>query len=139
MGPRPSSTVEPGRRCDDQPVIGSVLVVDDDPEFLGLITMVLSDLGVESVRTALDASQALLVAEDARPNAVLVDVGLPDRDGGDLAYELSALPWRPRVVLTSSDSEAYLAIEPREGRPEVAFIAKAELTANTLQRALGDG
>jgi CheY-like chemotaxis protein len=116
-----------------------VLVVDDDPDFLGLVTMVLSDLGVESVRTAMDASQALRVAEHARPDAVLVDVGLPDRDGSDLAYELSALPWRPRVVLTSSDSEAFLAIEPREDEREVAFIAKAELTANTLRRALVDG
>ena len=87
----------------------------------------------------MDASQALLVAEDTRPDAVLVDVGLPDRDGSDLAYELAALAWRPRVVLTSSDSEAFLAIEPREGQQEVAFIAKADLTANTLRRALADG
>jgi CheY-like chemotaxis protein len=115
-----------------------VLVVDDDPAFIGLVARILSDLGVESVSTAADASQALLVAQEARPDAVLVDLGLPDREGGDLAYELSALPWRPRVVLTSSDSEALLAIEPRDGLRELAFIAKEELAADTLREALLD-
>jgi CheY-like chemotaxis protein len=112
--------------------------VDDDPAFLGLVARILSDIGIESVRTAADASQALLVVEHARPDAVLVDIGLPDRDGTDLAYELSALPWRPRIVLTSSDSDAFLAIEPRDGHRELVFIAKVELAADTLRAALSD-
>ena len=116
----------------------SVLVVDDDPAFLGLVATILSDIGIESV-TAADASQALLVAQDARPDAVLVDIGLPDRHGADLAYELSALPWRPRVVLTSTDSEAFHAIEPRDGHLALPFIAKEELGAETLREALLDG
>jgi CheY-like chemotaxis protein len=120
-------------------VTPSVLVVDDDPAFVGLVARILSDLGIESVRTAGDAAQALLVAQEAQPDAVLVDLGLPDRDGSDLADELSALPWRPRVVLTSTNSEALLAIEPREQHRELAFIAKDELAADTLREALLDG
>jgi CheY-like chemotaxis protein len=117
----------------------SVLIVDDDPVFLTLAARIVAELGVDTVATAGDAAQALEVAEDSRPDAVLVDIGLPDRDGADLAYELSDLPWRPRVVLTSSDSEAFLAIEPREGHHELSFIAKEELASDTLQRALIDG
>jgi CheY-like chemotaxis protein len=116
-----------------------VLVVDDDPAFLGLVARMLADLGVASVTTAADASQALVSARDVRPDAVLVDIGLPDRGGADLAYELSDLPWRPRVVLISSDSEAFLAIEPRGGTRELAFIPKEELGGDTLRRALLDG
>jgi CheY-like chemotaxis protein len=116
-----------------------VLIVDDDAAFLGLVARILADLGIESVTTAADASQALVSAQYARPDAVLVDIGLPDRDGTDLASELSELPWRPRVVLTSSDSEAFLAIEPHDGHRELAFIAKEELAGDTLRRALLDG
>ena len=137
-GALPRPTVSLPHRCDDHAVTRSVLIVDDDPAFLRLVARILSDIGIESVRTAADASQALLVAQHARPDAVLVDIGLPDRDGTDLAYELSALPWRPRVVLTSSDSEAFLAIEPRDGHRELAFIAKVELAADTLREALSD-
>ena len=111
----------------------SVLVVDDDPAFLGLVARILTDLGVGSVMTAPDAAQALLVAEHSRPDAVLIDIGLPDRDGTDLGYQLSDLPWRPRVVLTSSDSEAFLAIEPRDGARELAFVPKEELASETLR------
>jgi CheY-like chemotaxis protein len=115
-----------------------VLVVDDDPAFLGLVARILTDLGLGSVMTAPDAAQALLVAEHSRPDAVLVDIGLPDRDGTDLAYQLSDLPWRPRVVLTSSDSEAFLAIEPRDGQSELAFVPKEELASETLRAVLLD-
>jgi DNA-binding NarL/FixJ family response regulator len=117
----------------------SVLVVDDDPAFLAITARILSDSGVEFVTTAADAAQALKVAREARPAAVLVDVGLPDRNGIDLAYELAELPWRPRVVLTSSDSEAFVAIEPARGRRAPTFIAKEELDSETLQRVLTAG
>jgi DNA-binding NarL/FixJ family response regulator len=52
-------------------------------------------------------SVAAALAADVRlePSAVLVEVELPDRDGVPLARELAALPWRPRVVLTSIDGD----------------------------------
>ncbi len=100
---------------------------------------ILVGLGVEAVWTAADATQAVAVVEQSRPDAMLVDVGLPDRNGIDLAYDLSALPWRPRVVLISSDSDAILAIDPRAGRPELPFLAKEELGGEALQRMLLDG
>jgi CheY-like chemotaxis protein len=120
-------------------VASSVLIVDDDPAFLGLVVRILSDLGVESVTTAANASDALLVAADSRPDAVLVDIGLPDRDGTDLAYELSDLSWAPQVVLTSGDSEAFLAIGQRDGYRRPVFIAKEDLAGDTLRRVLLDG
>jgi CheY-like chemotaxis protein len=117
----------------------SALVVDDDPDFLGLTVRILVGMGVEAVSTAADAREALEVVEASRPDAVLIDIGLPDRDGIDLAYELSELPWRPRVILTSSDSDAILALEPRAGAPALQFVSKEELASETLQRALLGG
>ena len=67
---------------------------------------------------------------------MLVDVGLPDRDGIDLAYELSELPWGPRIVVMSSDNEACVAIEARDAQRRLPFIAKQELAWDTLRDAL---
>jgi CheY-like chemotaxis protein len=114
----------------------SALVVDDDPDFLGLTARILVDMGIDAVTTAADAGEALAVVAASRPDAVVVDIGLPDRTGIDLAYELSELPWRPRVILTSSDSDAVLALEPRAGRPALQFVAKEEIGSDALQRAL---
>jgi CheY-like chemotaxis protein len=135
----PDTPVDPTfcreRRCDDRRVSRSVLVVDDDPAFLKLAVRILVDLGAEVV-TASDAADALDVVQDSRPEAMLVDIGLPDRNGIDLAYELLELPWGPRVVLTSSDSEAFIAIEARGGNRRPPFIAKEELEGETLRRVL---
>jgi CheY-like chemotaxis protein len=117
----------------------SMIIVDDDPAFLALATRIVRDLAVEVVATAADAAQALEAVHGSRPDAVLVDVGLPDRDGIDLAYELSELPWGPRVVVTSSDSEAFVAIEARGGDRRLPFIAKEELAGDTLRQALTIG
>jgi CheY-like chemotaxis protein len=117
-------------------MVDSVLAVDDDPAFLALAAQVLAGLGVAGVLTAADAATALEVALAERPGAVLVDIGLPDRDGVDLARELDRLPWGPRVVLTSTDRDAGRAITPAADRPALPFIAKEDLAGRELRRLL---
>jgi CheY-like chemotaxis protein len=126
LTPRPRST------CDDRGVFCSVLIVDDDPAFLRLAARIVGEAGAVAVATASDAAQALEVVRDCRPDAVIVDIGLPDRDGVDLAYELAELPWEPHIVLMSSDSEAFAVIELRDGHRRLPFIPKEELASDTL-------
>jgi DNA-binding NarL/FixJ family response regulator len=111
---------------------GSILIVDDDPIFLSLATRILTQAGLEVVATAENAAGAVLAANATKPDAALVDLGLPDREGVDLAYELAELPWRPRVVLTSTDSDAGYTIETRDGHPKLPFIPKDELANGRL-------
>jgi DNA-binding NarL/FixJ family response regulator len=110
----------------------SILVVDDDPIFLSLATRILTQAGLEVVATADDAAGAVSAANATKPDAALVDVGLPDREGVNLAYELAELPWRPLVVLTSTDSDAGFALEVSDGRPKLPFIAKEDLANGGL-------
>jgi DNA-binding response OmpR family regulator len=116
-------------------VATSVLLVDDDPSFLALATGVLRDMGAEVV-TAPDARAAIDAANQVRPDAALVDVGLPDRDGIDLAYELAALPWGPRVVLMSTNRDAVSAINARDAHDAFPFVPKQELASGRLRRLL---
>ena len=117
-------------------MVSSVLIVDDDPAFLAIAARVLECMGVEVVGRAGDAAAALDAAEATRPAAVLVDVGLPDRDGIDLAYELAGLPWEPKVVITSSDADAGGAMDPRPEHLRLPFVPKADLTNGMLRRHL---
>src|ERR1700757_2477663 len=110
----------------------SVLIVDDDPTFLSLVTRILTQAGLEVVATAEDAAGAVSAANAKKPEAALVDLGLPDREGADLARGLAQLPWRPRVVVTSTDSEAGFALDVSDGRPRLAFIAKKDLANGGL-------
>ncbi len=114
-------------------MVSSVLIVDDDPAFLTLAARVVEALGIDVVARALDAATAIAAADEKRPEAVLVDIGLPDRNGIDLAYELAAMSWAPRVVLTSTDIDAASAIRPPAGRERLPFVPKEELTNGSLR------
>ena len=79
----------------------SVLVVDDDATFRRLARLVLAAHGLVVVAEADSVAEARSTAMRVKPDGALVDVELPDGDGFTLAGELTALPWRPRVVVTS--------------------------------------
>ena len=120
-------------------MVSSVLVVDDDAAFLALVTRILEDLGVAEVSTAGDAATAIIEVGAKRPEAALVDVGLPDREGIDLAREIAGMPWSPRVLLTSTDREAVSAIGSEDGGRVIPFLPKEELANGTLRKLLLEG
>jgi two-component system OmpR family response regulator len=81
----------------------SLLVVEDDPNILELLSASLRFAGFE-VRTAMNGSEALAVAADRRPDLVVLDVMLPDVDGFDVIKRLRAEGDRvPVVFLTARD------------------------------------
>jgi DNA-binding NarL/FixJ family response regulator len=112
-----------------------VLVVDDDPGFRGLAVRMLTAAGLKVVGQADSAAAAMAAARAVKPDAVLVDVDLPDRNGIALALELSALPWRPRVVLTSVDFDAARPDDVRRSGAR-AFVHKADLPNRPLASLL---
>jgi DNA-binding NarL/FixJ family response regulator len=96
-------------------------------------------MGFEVAGTARDPASAIEAADATRPDAALVDIGLPDHEGIDLAYRIAAMPWQPRVVLTSTDRDcvsAIYAISARVGSPPLPFVPKEELTDGRLRPLL---
>jgi DNA-binding NarL/FixJ family response regulator len=114
----------------------SVLVVDDDSAFRDLARRVLSATGLSVVGEADSVATAMAAAKELQPDALLVDVGLPDGDGIALARELADLPWRPRVVLTSIDADAASPGEVRRSGAN-GFAPKDELPSAGLRLLLG--
>jgi DNA-binding NarL/FixJ family response regulator len=113
----------------------TVLVVDDDPGFRSLAVRLLERAGLSVGGEADSVERAREVMHEVRPTFVLLDVSLPDGDGLTLAAELAQLPWRPRVVLISSDRDAATsAALVRSGA--AGFIPKDELTDTALRVAL---
>jgi len=114
----------------------SVLIVDDDPTFRLLAGRLLTAAGLVVVGEAENVAEGLSMAQQLSPDAALVDVGLPDGDGFGLARELTALPRRPRVVLTSVESDIGSDGAVRNAGAE-AFVHKADLPNAPLTRLLG--
>ena len=106
----------------------SVLLIDDDPSFRMLARRAIAGNGMSVVGEADTAREGAKAARDLQPDVILVDVGLPDCDGVTLAHELSALPWGPRVVLTSVDPDAASPDEVERSGAS-GFIPKHDLPA----------
>jgi two-component system OmpR family response regulator len=90
------------RRPDGQSV--RVLVVDDEPTLAELVTMALRLEGWD-IRSATDGLGAVRTAREFRPDAVVLDVMLPDIDGLEVLRRMRAdLPTLPVLFLTAKDA-----------------------------------
>ncbi len=75
-----------------------VLVVDDSRDAADSCATLLQ-LSGHDVRVAYDGRHALELAGDFHPDAVLLDIGLPDISGYELARTIRAAPWAGSVIL----------------------------------------
>jgi CheY-like chemotaxis protein len=77
-----------------------ILVVDDNPQNLKLVRVLLSSEGY-AVRTAADAEEALRLLEGYAPRLVLMDLQLPGMDGLELTRRLKADPRRRGMLVVA--------------------------------------
>ncbi len=89
-----------------------ILVVDDEPQILRALEMSLRGAGYE-VETASTGSQALTAAAVHPPDAVILDLVLPDRRGTDVCRELREWSAVPVLVLSAvgDQSEKVAALD----------------------------
>jgi CheY-like chemotaxis protein len=86
-------------------VSAPILVVEDDPDLLALVEMILSDAGYP-VRTAPEGRSALLRVAEEMPALVLLDMRMPVMNGWEFAREFRARYGRaaPIIVVTAAEN-----------------------------------
>jgi DNA-binding NarL/FixJ family response regulator len=116
----------------------SVLIVDDHASFRDAARLLLEGAGFEVVGESEDAAGAVAATTRLRPAIVLLDIGLPDGDGFEVAERLARSDDPPVVILISSREVAWyrrrLADSPARG-----FIAKGELSAGAVEALVSVG
>ena len=115
-------------RCATITTVGTrVLIVDDHQPFRAVARELLERAGYVVSGEAADAAEALdAVAADA-PDAVLLDVQLPDRDGFAVATELAAGDGPAVILISSRQADDYgRRVEACGAR---GFISKSKLSA----------
>jgi DNA-binding NarL/FixJ family response regulator len=88
--------------------MSTILIVDDDARFRAQARDVLAADGFVVIGEAVDGASGLEAAQALQPDFVLLDVGLPDIEGFEVARTLAVDGPPPLIVLTSSrDARAY--------------------------------
>ena len=113
----------------------TVLIVDDHAGFRRTARRMLEAEGYEIVGEAQDARSAEAMARELEPEVVLLDIGLPDGDGFELAPRLRPNGRGPAVVLVSSHDRSDFGAEIAAS-PALGFIAKGELSGKSLEAVL---
>jgi DNA-binding NarL/FixJ family response regulator len=115
--------------------IRSVLIVDDHASFRTAARSLLEGAGFEVVGESEDVAGALESAARLRPAIVLLDIGLPDGDGFDVAERLAQSDDPPVVIMISSREPSWYRSRLAES-PARGFIAKGDLSRVALEALL---
>ena len=102
-----------------------ILIVDNDRESTRLVKILLEKTGRYLVLEENDATKAHQTAQNFRPDLILLDIVMPEIDGGELAAQIEADPLLQRTpvifltaLVTKAETKTGLRIQ---GRP---FLAK---------------
>ena len=83
-----------------------LLLVDDEPELLKMVSTILKDVGFENIVVAASVKEGVAQAKKEEPDLVLLDVMLPDGDGFSLMQQLRSFTDIPVIFLTAKDEAA---------------------------------
>lgn len=83
-----------------------ILLVDDEPELLDLLVLILKEDGFENIVTAASVSEGIHAARTQKPDLAVLDVMLPDGDGFSLMQKIRTFSDMPIIFLTARDETA---------------------------------
>ena len=127
----PSDAVRTATRCP------TVLVVDDEPDQLGLITTFLNREGCIVIAVA-SGEHALSLPPDLPVDLMILDLLLPGVDGWQLAAELKTrFPGCPVAIMSVLDVQDYPSAEESLPKPvtraQIAAILSRHITDRTCR------
>ena len=84
---------------------GRILVVDDEPQIQRFLRPALAAAGYQPIE-ALTAAEAERLVATSAPDLMILDLGLPDKDGKDVIRSVRGWSKLPIVVLSARDRES---------------------------------
>ena len=116
-----------------------ILVIDDDPSITRGLARLLEGRG-HTVRVVQDARRALPVAADFQPDAVILDLAMPHRDGLDILPQLKAACRHAEVVIyTGTGNVAKAVAAVKDGAfdfVEKGAVAEVDALMVSIERGL---
>ncbi len=114
-----------------------ILIVDDEEGFTKVTRLTLTDY---EIREENNSARALETARNFQPDLILLDVMMPEFDGGDVAAQIRADPKLKRVpivFLTAIVTERETATRPLlGGYPFISKPVTPERLAESIERHL---
>ena len=108
-----------------------ILVIDDEPQIQKLLKIVLENSGYR-VEQALSGLEGISLAASVQPGLILLDIGLPDRNGIEILMELKQWFANPIIMLSVVNSEMHIVKALDIGAED--YVTKPFRTGELLAR-----
>jgi DNA-binding response OmpR family regulator len=126
-----------------------VLVIDDDGAITDLMGMLLKTHGFEAITTT-SGAEGIQLAEEKKPNIVLLDLMMPDVDGWQVCKAIRAFSDVPILILSAINDPRMVAsvldlgaddflVKPVPSGVLVAHIRKMVRQTNGIPHKKNDG
>lgn len=100
----------------------TILVIEDNENMLRMVTDLLSRSGYQ-VLTAVDGVEGMKMYHQDKPDLVLTDIIMPDKEGLEVIMELCRENPRPKIIAMSGggmmEPRTYLALAEKLGADEI--------------------
>ncbi len=83
---------------------GTILIADDDPDIRDVLRIALEQAGHQTIEAA-DGDECLVLHHRQKPDLIVLDIGMPERDGLDVCRELRKTSDVPVLFLTARADE----------------------------------
>lgn len=108
-----------------------ILIIDDEPQIRKLLNITLSSNGYR-VEEAANGKDGVLLAANHPPALILLDLGLPDKNGHDVLSELRSWYNSPIIILSVQDREDDIVLALDRGAND--YLVKPFRTGELLAR-----
>jgi DNA-binding NtrC family response regulator len=96
---------------DEQKVVDShILVVDDEPEIISIISETLSGEGFTHIDSASDGDQAINKFNDKKHDVVILDIMMPKKNGIEVLRHVKAIAPSSQVIIITGNADKHSAI-----------------------------
>jgi DNA-binding NarL/FixJ family response regulator len=113
-----------------------ILIAEDDAQLAKLVESILDEDGrFIVVGRASDGDEAVRLCEERTPDIVLMDIGMPGRDGIDATHAIHTRDAGQHVVIYTGSDE-YDDVARADAAGAVGFLHKHALTSPDLAKAL---
>ena len=125
-------------QCSDNSHVPKVLVIDDDRAATDLIEVILESEGYQVLK-AFRGKEGVEMAVREKPDAIILDLIMPEMSGVNVAYQLRQTPATraiPIIILTSMEIDEETQL--RFGSYVSGLMSKTSFTKRDLLREIGN-
>ncbi|MEP7291403.1 MAG: GAF domain-containing protein, partial [Chloroflexota bacterium] len=115
--------------------IDRILIIDDQPESVRLLTQVLGEQGNYRVFSATSGADGIALVARRRPNLVILDLRMPEMDGFKVVQELRGNPETATIpILVVTGDAVSISSDERQQLTNLAVVDKGEISAEEYQQ-----